>query len=430
MRRLPLLHEKKKREPSRFFRFLGPGLITGAADDDPSGIATYSQAGAAFGFGQLWSIALCLPLMIAVQECCARIGATTGKGLVKVTSELYSRKIVYSVVTLVVIANVINIGADISAIGAALNLFIPLPIFTLSTISVLIILFLEIRVGYHAYARILKVLALALLSYVVTAFIVAPNWLDVLRSLVVPTITWSTDYWYVIVALLGTTISPYMFFWQAAEEVEEQRDADKNHGNHRSIKEIRRDTSIGMTASQLGSLFMIVTTAVVLHENGITNIATASDAAKALEPLVQGFPNAGLYAKILFAIGIVGMGLLGIPVLAGSVAYAVSDTRKWPQGLDYKFSQAKSFYGVIIIATAAGWGMNALGVDPIKGLVFAAVINGLVSVPLIFLLSRISKNSEVMGANIGGRISRTMLMTAFLVTLIAALILIISVVRP
>lgn len=429
MRHLDILHNHKKRRHSRFLRLLGPGLITGAADDDPSGIATYSQAGAAYGFGQLWSIALCLPLMIAVQECCARIGAVTGKGLVKVTSEIYSRKVVYSVVSLVVIANVINIGADIAAIGAALNLFIPLPIFLLSTISAIVIVVLEIFIGYHTYAKFLKFLALTLIAYVITAFIVGPNWIEVGKALLVPGITWSADYWYVIVALLGTTISPYMFFWQAAEEVEEQKYAVKHHQKQRSLKTIRRDTTLGMSASQLASLFMIVTTAVVLHQNNVTNIETAADAAKALEPLVQGFPDAGLYAKIIFAIGIIGMGLLGIPVLAGSVAYAVSDTRSWPQGLDYRFSQAKSFYGVIIIATAAGWGMNAIGIDPIKALVFAAVINGLVSIPLIFLLSKISKNAEVMGVHTGGKLSRVMLMSAFIVTSLAGLILLVATLR-
>ena len=250
--------------------------------------------------------------MIAVQESCARIGAVTGKGLVKVTSELYSRKIVYGVVFLVVIANVINIGADIAAMGGALNLLIPLPIFLLSSIAAIVILLLEIFIGYHTYAKFLKVLALTLLAYVFTAFIVGPNWGEVLKSLLIPKLSWDNAYWYVIVALLGTTISPYMFFWQAAEEVEESRYAEKTGSAQRDLGMIRRDTSIGMTASQLGSLFMIITTAVVLHENGVTSIGTAADAAKALEPLVQGFPDAGLYAKIIFAIGIIGMGFLEI----------------------------------------------------------------------------------------------------------------------
>lgn len=419
-----ILANKSREKSSRFFRVLGPGLITGAADDDPSGIATYSQAGATYGFGQLWSITLCLPLMIAVQETCARIGSVTGKGLVRVTSELYSKKILYSVVSLVVIANVINIGADIAAVGAALNLLIPLPIFVLSTIFTIVVLLLEIFVGYHAYSKFLKILALSLLSYVFTAIIVQPNWSEVIKALIIPKITWETNYWYVLVALLGTTISPYMFFWQATEEVEEIKYAEKSGTKRRSIKMVRRDNAIGMTISQLASFFMIITTAVVLHGTGTGQIASAADAASALEPLVKSFPNAGLYAKILFAIGIIGMGLLAIPVLAGSVSYAISDTRGWNQGLDNKFAQAKQFYGVIIIATVAGWVITVIGINPMQALVFAAVINGLVSIPLIFLISRISKNKEVMGENIGGLLSRTMLMVAFVITLSAGAFLI------
>jgi Mn2+/Fe2+ NRAMP family transporter len=429
VRRLNILHRKNSKKYSRFFRVLGPGLITGAADDDPSGIATYSQAGATYGFGQLWSIALCLPLMIAVQESCARIGSVTGKGLVKVTSELYSKKVLYGVVMLVVVANVINIGADIAAVGAALNLLFPIPILLLSTIFTLVVLFLEIAIGYHSYAKFLKFLALALLSYVFTAIIVHPDWGKVLHAMVVPQITWEANYWYVIVALLGTTISPYMFFWQATEEVEEQKYALKAGIPRRSLRTIRRDNTLGMTISQLGSVFMIVTTAVVLHQNGLNEIGSAADAARALEPLVEGFPNAGTYAKILFAIGIIGMGLLGIPVLAGSVSYAISDTRRWRQGLDYKFSQAKQFYSVIILATAAGWLLNIIGVDPIHALVFAAVINGLVSIPLIFLIYRISNDPRVMGIHTGGVLSRTMLIATFLITLACGVILGFSLLR-
>lgn len=364
--------------------------------------------------------------MIAVQEACARIASRTGKGLVKVTSQIYSKKIVSGIVALVVIANVINIGADIAAIGGALNLLIPLPVFLLSTFAAIAILALEIFVGYHTYTRILKILALALLSYVATAFIVSPDWSEVGKAFVVPQISWTTGYWYVIVALLGTTISPYMFFWQAAEEVEELQQAKAHHRKRRKISTIRRDNAIGMTVSQFGSLFIIITTAVTLHQNGMTTINSAEEAAKALEPLVQGFPNAGLYAKIIFAIGIVGMGLLAVPVLAGSVAYAVSDTTDWNQGLDNKFGQAKAFYGVIIAATIAGWGMNAIGIDPIKSLVFAAVINGLVSIPLIFLLTKLSKNDELLGHYTGGRLSRFMLMSAFVVTSSAGAIMIVS----
>lgn len=408
----------------KFVRRLGPGLITGAADDDPSGIATYSQAGAAYGFGQLWTIILCLPLMIAVQEACARIGSATSQGLVKATSRLYSKKVLYCVVALVVIANTINIGADFAAVGASINLLVPLPIPFISTVFMLIVLGLEIFIGYHNYAKFLKFLALTLLSYVVVALIVTNNWLEVLKATFIPQFQWNSPYWYVIVAILGTTISPYMFFWQTAEEVEESKYAQNHHERKRDIEDIREDTSLGMSISQIGSWFMIITAAVVLNENGVVNIGTAADAAKALEPLVQGFPHAGTIAKILFAIGVIGMGLLGIPVLAGSVAYAVSDAFNWREGLDYKLKQARQFYGVIIFATVAGWLLTLVGIDPIKSLVFAAVINGLVAVPLIFLIARISRNSEVMGKLAGGKLSRTMLAIAFFVMLICALLLI------
>ena len=418
------LHGDERKTRSRLMRWLGPGLITGAADDDPSGIATYSQAGAAYGFGQLWTIVLCLPLMIAVQEACARIGSATSQGLVKVTSRVYSKKILFLVVALVVIANVINIGADFAAVGASLNLLIPLPIWLLSTIFMLIVLALEIFIGYHTYAKFLKFLALSLISYVVVALMVTSNWIAVLKATFIPQLEWSSAYWYVIVAILGTTISPYMFFWQSAEEVEETKYAHQQEKSPRGIREIRQDTSVGMSISQIGSWFMIITAAVVLHENGVVNIGTASDAAKALEPLVEGFPYAGTIAKSLFAIGVIGMGLLGIPVLAGSVAYAVSDAFNWREGLDYKLKEAKQFYGVIIFSTVAGWLITLLGIDPIKSLVFAAVINGLVAVPLIFLISRISRNREVMGELAGRGLSRTMLNIAFVVMLLCALMLI------
>ena len=417
------LHQPEKTH-SPLLRLLGPGLITGAADDDPSGIATYSQAGAAYGFGQLWTIVMCLPLMIAVQEACARIGSATSQGLVKVTSRIYSKKVLFFVVALVVVANVINIGADFAAVGASINLLIPLPIWMLSTLFMLIVLGLEIFIGYHTYAKFLKLLALSLLSYVAVALIVTNYWLEVFKATFIPQLQWSSAYWYVIVAVLGTTISPYMFFWQSAEEVEESNYAQNHNKNQRTIKEIREDTSIGMSVSQIGSWFMIITAAVVLHENGVVNIGTAADAAKALEPLVQGFPNAGTVAKVLFAIGVIGMGLLGIPVLAGSVAYAVSDAFNWREGLDYKLKEAKQFYGVIIFVTIAGWVITLVGIDPMKSLVFAAVINGLVAVPLIFLIARISRNKKVMGDLVGGSLSRTMLNITFVVMLLCALTLV------
>ena len=405
-------------------RIFGPGLITGAADDDPSGIATYSQAGAAYGFGQLWTIILCLPLMIAVQEACARIGAATSQGLVKVIGRLYSKQVLFVVVGLIVIANIINIGADFAAVGASLNLLIPLPIPVLSTIFMVIVLSLEIFIGYHTYAKFLKILALSLISYVAVALMVTTNWIEVIKATFIPQLQWSSAYWYVIVAILGTTISPYMFFWQTAEEVEEQNYSQQHNKSVRGISEIRQDTSIGMSISQIGSWFMIITAAVVLHENGVNNIGTAADAAKALEPLVEGFPHAGTLAKLLFALGVIGMGLLGIPVLAGSVAYAVSDAFGWREGLDYKLKQAKQFYGVIIFSTVMGWFITVIGIDPIKSLVFAAVINGLVAVPLLFLIAKISKNTAVMGALAGKKLSRIFLNIAFIVMFVCALMLV------
>ena len=288
----------------------------------------------------------------------------------------------------------------------------------------LIVLGLEIFIGYHTYAKFLKILSLSLISYVAVALIVTNNWIEVFKATFIPQLEWSSAYWYVIVAVLGTTISPYMFFWQTAEEVEETHYAQEHNRAQRSIKEIRQDTSIGMSISQIGSWFMIITAAVVLHENGVVNIGTAADAARALEPLVAGFPHAGTIAKFLFAMGIIGMGLLGIPVLAGSVAYAVSDAFSWREGLNYKLKEAKQFYGVIIFSTVAGWVITLVGIDPIKSLVFAAVINGLVAVPLIFLIARISRNKDVMGELVGKKLSQTMLTIAFVVMLLCALMLI------
>ena len=402
----------------RWLRILGPGLITGAADDDPSGIATYSQAGAAFGYAQLWTISLCLPLMIAVQEATARIGATTGKGLAKVTSENFPRRILLGVVGLIVFANVINIGADIAAVGAALHLLIDIPEVIIATLFTLFVITLMIFTNYHVYARILKIFALALIAYVITALIVAEPWREIARATFIPQFQWSFAYWYVIVGVLGTTISPYMFFWQAAEEVEELEYADQQHRLRRTISDIRWDTSSGMVISQLGSWFMMLTTATVLHPNGITNIGTAADAAKALEPF------AGTFAKEVFAIGVVGMGLLGIPVLAGSASYAVSELFGWDEGLNRKAREAQGFYGVIIAATVVGFALTLMGFDPIRALIFAAVVNGLVAVPLVFLIRRIATNREIMGSFVSGKLSTTVLWLTFIIMAVCALVMI------
>ncbi len=413
---------KKPKHPS-WLRILGPGLITGAADDDPSGIATYSQAGAAFGYGQLWTLTLCLPLMMAVQEAAARIGLVTGQGLAQVTARRYSRKVLVAVVALVVVANIINIAADIAAVGASLQLLVPLPLPLLSVLFTLVVLVLQVFIGYHQYAKFLKLLALALLAYVATALMVREPWGEILTATLVPRLQFDTAYLYVIVGILGTTISPYMFFWQAAEEVEEREYADKMHVRRRTLRQLRMDNAIGMGVSQLGSWFMMVTTATVLHANGVTNITTAADAARALEPLVQTFPHAGTWAKVIFALGVVGMGMLGIPVLAGSASYAVSEAFGWDKGLQKKPHEAKGFYAIIVVAIALGLGVTLVGIDPMKSLVFAAVLNGVVAVPLVLLIGRIASDRKVMHAHASGRLSRMMLLATFVVMAVCALAL-------
>jgi NRAMP (natural resistance-associated macrophage protein)-like metal ion transporter len=409
-----------------WLRILGPGLITGAADDDPSGIATYSQAGAAFGYSQLWTITLCLPLMIGVQEATARIGSVTGHGLAHVTKEHFAKRVLYAIVFLVVIANVINIGADIAVVGAVLHLMLTVPIAWLSTYFTLGLVVLMTLVRYHRYVRILKVLALALLAYVATALIVAEPWGTILASTVVPKLRWTSSYWYVIVGVLGTTISPYMFFWQASEEVEELAYADRRGVARRSIKTIRTDNAIGMVVSQLGSWFMMVTTATVLHAHGVTNINTAAQAAQALQPLVRTFPHSGEIAKIIFAVGVVGMGVLGIPVLAGSASYAVSELLGWKEGYDNRVRDARGFYGIIVFATAVGLGLTLLGVSPIKALIFSAVVNGVVAVPLVWLIHLISTRPDIMGPFTSGRLSRVVLLITFLVMAACALVMFLS----
>jgi Mn2+/Fe2+ NRAMP family transporter len=378
----------------RFLKILGPGLITGAADDDPSGIATYSQTGAQFGFGQLWTSLYQIPLLWAVQEACGRIGAVTGKGLAGVIKEHYSRKILAGVVLLVVAANTINIGADIGAVAEAGRLVVNVPFWVLAVATTLAILLLEVFVTYKVYANFLKWLALALLSYPATALIVHQPWKQ-------------------ITGVFGTSISPYMFFWQASQEVEEELAEEmplKGRGRARRlpgfIHNMRIDTALGMVSAELAQWFIIITTATVLFSHGMNTINTAADAAKALEPLVKSFPNSGQVAKDLFAVGIIGLGLLGIPVLAGSASYALSEALNWKIGLSRKLKDAPGFYGVIIASTFIGLALNFVGIDPIKALVFTAVFNGIAAVPLLFLIARINGNAAILGENSGGVLSR------------------------
>lgn len=430
------LYLQIRKRLNKILRIFGPGLITGAADDDPSGIATYTQTGAQFGYGQLWTALFMYPLMTAIQEASARIGAVTGKGLATVIRQNYSKKILYTVVALVVVANTINIGADIGAMAAAIQLIVPLPFFVLAIIPTIAILILEIFTSYVVYSKILKWLTLSLLAYPITAFIVGQPWGEIIKATFVPHFELNFSFLFILTGVLGTTISPYMFFWEASEEVEEeieQKRLSKSGGipkiSSYFIKNLRLDNVIGMFASNMTTWFIIVVGAAVLHNNGVTNIATAADAAKALEPLVNNFPNSGFLAKTIFAVGIIGLGLLGIPVLAGSASYALSEAFNWNEGLYRKLKQAHGFYGVIIIATLVGLLINFIGIDPIKALIFAAVFNGVSAVPLIFLIGKIARSKKIMGDYKSGNLSNTLVWVTFIAMAASALAMFLTIGR-
>lgn len=404
----------------KFLRILGPGIITGAADDDPSGIATYSQTGVQFGYGQLWTALFMFPLLAGVQEACSRIGLVTGKGIAAVVREHFSKPVLLVVVLLVLVANTINIGADIGAMASAADLLFPLPFVAFALLVTALILTLEVFLSYKAYARVLRWLTLALWAYPVTVFIVAEPWPTILRATFLPHLEFTFQFLFVITGVLGTTISPYMFFWQASEETEEEREAHligkdgRPRINWGIIHNMRVDTIAGMFFSQVVTWAIIVVTATVLHGNGVTNIQTAADAARALLPLVHTFPNSGRVAQALFATGIIGLGLLAVPVLAGSASYAVSESLQWVEGLDQKLTKAWGFYGVIIAATVVGLLLNFIGINPIKALVYAAVLNGVVAVPLIFIIALIARNKKIMGKYRSGWFSNLLVWLTFL----------------
>lgn len=415
---------------SRFLRVLGPGLVTGAADDDPSGIATYSQAGAGFGLGLLWVFPLMYPLLLGVQESCARIGAITGKGLSAVIKENYSRKLLYFAVGLVVVANTINIGADLGAMAATTQLFIDLPFAVLAIFYAALIILLVLFVSYKSYAKLLKWLALALLAYPITAFLVGQDWGEVFRNTFTlhPTINSQTIY--IFVGIIGTTISPYLFFWDTSEVVEEEIDhhnlaqiGESPKATKKFLHNMRLDNFVGMTLASVTAWFIVIACASTLHKSGITEIDSAADAARALEPLVQSFPNAGLIAKMIFSIGVIGLGLLAVPVLAGSSSYAISEAFGWREGLHRRYKRAKGFYAVIILATLAGLIINFLGIDPIKALVFTAVFNGVAAVPLLFIIAKVGNNKAIMGDYKNGPLSNTIVRITFAIMAVSALVL-------
>ena len=386
------------RRPRRFWQLLGPGLITGASDDDPSGIATYSQVGAQFGYGLAWSLPFSYPLLAAVQEISARIGRVTGKGIAGNIRQFYPASILRLIVGLLLVANIINIGADLAAMADAVKLLIGGPALVYVVAFAVTCVWLEVFLSYARYVAILKWTTLSLLAYVATVLAVHVPWGQVAFHTLVPTITWEQAYIVGFVAILGTSISPYMFFWQSSEEAEDERVdpeakplIESADGAEDELRRIRIDTYVGMGYSHLIAFFILVTTASTLHVHGITDIATSAEAAEALRPI------AGPFASAVFALGIVGTGMLAIPVLAGSAAYAVGEARQWPTGLGYKPREAKAFYGTIAVATLLGIGINLLPIDPMKGLFWAAVINGVVSVPLMAVMMAMSARPAVMG---------------------------------
>ena len=413
------------------FKKAGPGIVTGAADDDPSAIATYSQTGAQFGYAQLWTAAALLPFMVAIQEACARIGAVTGKGLAAVVKENYSKKILYTMVLLIVVANTINIGADLGAMGAAAQLIIPIPFGVLVLFFTALILVLEIFVSYKTYAKILKWFALSLLSYPLTLFLVHQPWGELLKATFVPHIEFNFAFLFIITGVFGTTISPYMFFWQASEEVEEEREKHMIHDGKPSMTKqfmhrLRLDTFFGMLSSEIATWAIIVVAATVLHANGVFDIRTAADAAKAIEPLVHTFPNAGFLAKLIFSTGIIGLGLLGVPVLSASASYALSETLSLKEGLNLKLKKAHGFYGIITIATLVGLMINFIGIDPMKALVFTAVFNGIAAVPLIFIIALVARNKKIMGEYRSGILSNTFVWATFVLMAVSAILLFVT----
>ncbi len=394
-----------KLRPMKVLKKLGPGIITGAADDDPSGITTYSQAGAMYGNNILWANVYLLPLMYAVQEMSARIGLVTGKGIARNIKEHYSKLLLYFLVGILVIANTINLGADLGAIASSVQLLIPSANFSFVIVAATIsIILLEVFVSYRQYAKVLKWLTFSLFAYIITGFFIKVNLLETLKYSLIPHMTFSFESLFILVGVMGTTISPYLIFWQANEEVEEEMDSKKLSRKGgiptvtaKMISAMRLDTAVGMIFSSLTAWFIMLTAANTLFKNGITSITTAAQAAQALEPLVQSFPNSGYIAKLLFALGVIGTGLLAVPIFSAGSSYAISEIFNWKEGLNYKFKRAKPFYVIIVISTLIGVLINFVGIDPIQALLYTAVLNAIISVPLIVVIINISTNKKIMG---------------------------------
>jgi NRAMP (natural resistance-associated macrophage protein)-like metal ion transporter len=391
---------KPRNSIGEFFAGLGPGLITGAADDDPSGIATYSVAGATFGFGLLWTALFCFPLMAAVQMMCSRLGMVSGRGLAAVVRRRYSRTVLWGACLLLIVANVINIAADLGGMAEATAMVTGLPTALLTPLFAAIIIAALFWSAYRTIARVFKWLTIVLFAYVLTAFLANPNWSGVLRATFIPQIHWSSEYLSVLVAILGTSISPYLFFWQAAQEVEEERAAGRTTVEQRQgatdleLKAARTDVLAGMFFSNFVMYFIILTTAATLHAHGITHITTASQAAEALKPL------AGRGAYWLFTLGLIGTGMLGVPVLAGSSAYTIAEAMNWRCSLDRKPALAPKFSGVLAVAVILGVALDFVGLNAVKMLFWSAVANGVLAPPLIVLVVLLTSDASVMGSRV------------------------------
>lgn len=390
---------------------LGPGFVTGSSDDDPSGIQTYSQTGAQFGYSQLWVAFWTFPFMAAIQEICGRIGMVTGRGLAAVIREHYSRKVLFVAVALLTVANIVNVGADLGAMAATAQMLIPIPFLGWLAVIVGISLALQIFVPYPAYARFLKYACLSLLAYVFAAFVIHhPWWPTVTTSALLPHVEWSRAYVLNIVALLGTTITPYCFFWQADQEAEEDiaRGRMAFYGKgipvicDRDIRGMRIDTAVGMGFSNVVQFFIILTCASTLHLAGVFTVDTPDQAAAALRPL------AGDFAYLPFAVGIIGVGFLAVPTLTGSASYALSEAMGWKAGLGYTFRQARAFYIVIALATVVGVGVNFIGIPPFRLLYYAAALNGVLAPPLMAMIMLIGNNRSVMGDHVNNRFANVM----------------------
>jgi NRAMP (natural resistance-associated macrophage protein)-like metal ion transporter len=385
------------RKVEHFFKDLGPGLITGAADDDPSGISTYSVTGAAFGYAPLWTVIFSFPLMAGVQLMCARLGLVTGRGLAGVIRERYPRPVLWFACLLLVIANTINIGADLGGMGEVMQMVTGIPTIVWLPFFAVLIVVLLIFISYRNIAKIFKWLTLVLFAYVIAAFLAHPDWGSVLKSTFLPQIEWSRQYLATFVAIMGTTISPYLFFWQAAQEVEEERKLGRKTVKQRrgaTLEELlncRTDVLTGMAFAGVVMYFIILTTGATLHAAGQRDIETAREAAEALRPL------AGNAAYLLFTLGLVGTGMLGVPVLAGSAAYAVAEGFHWRGSLDDKPKPAAKFYAVLAVAVALGWGLNYFNVNAIKMLFWSAIINGVLAPPLVIIITLLTSDKRVMG---------------------------------